>query len=323
MILAGQAAIPQWETEPCRPESNDMAQWVQRQHGKGAIDRAGELLIPWWVDNAELQAGELVEAFDIVQNWRTSHAFPLNTFQVNLRNRARRVQPDALVAQRLKRFSSMMNKLAREPKMKLSQMQDLGGCRAIMSSVGAVDQLFDLYRGGHGGETLFESEGTLKCYDYLRHPKSDGYRGIHVVGRFFSRRPVSQPWDAYRIEVQLRSRLQHAFATTVETVTTFTREPLKFGGGPDEWKRFFSLMGSALAVRERTALVAGTPQDHTELTRELRDITKQLKVRPRLAGWARALRRLPRRNVKKFKWLLLILSVTVLANAQMRPRPNV
>jgi len=286
-----------------------MAQWVQRLHAKGAIDRAGEVLTRWWTGDATLEQDVLLNSIDVVQNWRTSHAFPLNTFQVNLRNRARRVESDALVAQRLKRFSSMMNKLAREPQMKLSQMQDLGGCRAIMSGIEAVDRLFALYR-GHSAETLFESEGFLKCYDYIREPKRDGYRGVHVVGRYFARREVSQPWDGYRIEVQLRSRLQHAFATTVETVTTFTREPLKFGGGPDEWKRFFSLMGSALAIREGTAIVPGTPKDQGELTRELREITKQLKVRPRLAGWARALKRLPRRNVKRFKYLLLVLNVT-------------
>jgi hypothetical protein len=35
-----------------------------------------------------------------------------------------------------------MNKLTGEPRMKLSQMQDLGGCRAIMSSIDAVEQLY-------------------------------------------------------------------------------------------------------------------------------------------------------------------------------------
>jgi hypothetical protein len=53
----------------------------------------------------------------------------------------------------------MMNKLVREPTMKLSQMQDLGGYRAIVSDVGAVDRLYEMYRGG--GDMLFENEGTL------------------------------------------------------------------------------------------------------------------------------------------------------------------
>ena len=46
------------------------------------------------------------------------------------------------------------------------------------------------------------------------------------------------------------------------------------------------------------------------MIRELRDVTKALKVRQRLAGWARAIKKLPRRNVTQFKLLLLVLNVT-------------
>jgi hypothetical protein len=156
---------------------------------------------------------------------------------------------------------------------------------------------------------LFDSEGFLKCYDYIRNPKPDGYRGIHVVGRYRPKLEKNEPWHGQRIEIQLRTRSQHAFATAVETVTTFTRTRLKFGGGPDDWRRFFTLTGSAFALREGTPYVDGTPTDASELTKELRDITKSLKVRQRLVGWARALKQLPRRNVTKFKWLLLTLNV--------------
>jgi hypothetical protein len=252
-------------------------------------------------------------AVQIVQNWRASHAMPLLTFRMGLTNRASRVHDAPLVAQRLKRFSSVMNKLVREPHMKLSQMHDLGGCRAIMNDVAAVDRLFHLYRGSRldlGQQDLFGSEGALKCYDYIRTPKPDGYRGIHVVGRYRARLEKNEPWNGHRIEIQLRSRLQHAWATAVETVTTFTRFRLKFGSGPEEWRRFFALMGSALAIREGTRLIQGTPHDPVELTRELREYTRQLKVRQRLAGWARAIRRLPRRNVTKIRWLLMVLNVT-------------
>jgi hypothetical protein len=200
-----------------------------------------------------------------------------------------------------------MNKLARESHMKLSQMHDLGGCRAILADVRSVDRLYELYR---GPQDLFESEGSLKSYDYIRSPKPDGYRGIHVVGRYRARFAKNEPWNGHRIEIQLRSRLQHAFATAVETVTTFTKFPLKFSGGPDQWRRFFSLTGSAFALREGTSVIAGTPTDPGELIRELREVTKLLKVRPRLAGWARAIRKLPGRNVnKKFQYLLLVLNV--------------
>ena len=225
------------QKQPNAIESSCMAEWVKREHGKGEIDRAGRLLVPWWRDKT-LVDDTIGTAFGVVENWRTSHAMPLLTFRMGLTKRARRVESGAIVAQRMKRFSSVMNKLLREEQMKLSQMQDLGGCRAIVSSIEAVDRLYELYRGD--SPDLFGSEGTLKCYDYIRTPKPDGYRGIHVVGRYTARAVTNEPWNGQRIEIQLRSQLQHAFATAVETVTTFTRQPLKFGAGPDKWRRFFS-----------------------------------------------------------------------------------
>ena len=286
-----------------------MAEWTRRSFGKGEIDRAGELLVPWWSDYPKtlLDPESLGRAYSIVQNWRSSHAFPLNTFQVSLRSRARRVQRDALVAQRLKRFSSVMDKLAREPHMKLSQMQDLGGCRAIVADVHIVEELVDLYRGTES--MFFDAEGALKCYDYIKSPKPDGYRGVHVVGRYVPSSDKQEAWRGQRIEIQLRSRLQHAFATAVETVTTFTRERLKFGGGPTEWRRFFSLMGSAIALREGTARVPGTPTDDSELVRELGKAARDLRIRQRLRGWSTALTVVRRRSIGKFRWLLLVLDM--------------
>ncbi|OGP63355.1 MAG: hypothetical protein A2170_02735 [Deltaproteobacteria bacterium RBG_13_53_10] len=281
-----------------------MAQWVRREYSKADIDRAGALLIPWWKREVN-DPPESGRSYMIIENWRTSHARPLLTFRVGLERRAKRVDTKSLVAQRLKRFSSVMNKLVREPTMKLSQMQDLGGCRAIVSQIGDVDRLYELYR---ESPELF-GEGALKCDDYIRKPKSDGYRGIHVIGRFEGHAKNTEAWNGQRIEIQLRSQLQHAFATSVETVTTFTREPLKFGAGPEEWRRFFSLVGSAFASRENTPLVAGMPLEKNEILRELSELTKSLRVRQRLQGWTSAMTKLRSRNIRKAKWLLLVLNV--------------
>jgi hypothetical protein len=81
---------------------DEMAEWAYREYTKGEIDRAGELLAPWW--HTGVPHAELGKAFVIIENWRSSHAFPLNTFQVRLRHRAKKVEDNVLVAQRLKRF---------------------------------------------------------------------------------------------------------------------------------------------------------------------------------------------------------------------------
>lgn len=288
-------------------DDGHMAIWAKRDYSKGEIDRMAALLLPWWIGGPKTPEPEnLNYAWGVIENWRTSHGLPLNVFQAALRSRVKRVDEEVIVAQRMKRMTSVMNKLHRHHDMKLSQMQDLGGCRAILPDVMAVDAVYDMYR---GDEPLLGGEGSLKCYDYIREPKDDGYRGIHVVGRYTPRIASREPWNGQRIEIQLRSRLQHAFATTVETVTTFTKEPLKFGAGPTKWRRFFALMGSALALREATPFVPGAPRDATELVKELREAARILKVRQRLQGWTDAVRTLPRKNIEGFKWLLLVLDL--------------
>jgi hypothetical protein len=167
-----------------------------------------------------------------------------------------------------------------------------------------VIKVADLYR-----QSLYDTESGLKCYDYISSPKPDGYRGFHIVGRYRARVEKNEPWNGQRIEIQLRTQLQHAFATAVETATTFTRSKLKFGGGTVKWRRFFALTSSAIAVREGYPIVPDTPVRVDDLVGELRALATELKVRPLLKGWTDALQTLPKRTMKKATWLLLVLDV--------------
>jgi hypothetical protein len=176
-----------------------------------------------------------------------------------------------------------------------------------MPDIQSLAMLLSIYRATN--DDFVQSEGGMKCYDYVKFPKEDGYRGIHLVGRYKARAKKNEDWNGQRIEIQLRTQLQHAFSTAVETVTAFTRTPLKFGGGPAEWRRFFSLVGSLFAVQEGTPQVPGTPSDQAELKIELRRLMASLKVRKRLRGWTKALSVLPRKEMADARWILLVLDV--------------
>ena len=304
-IMVGSVAL---ESPFCNQldDDRDVAR-VKREHTKSEIDRAAATMLLWWKEAGEDTGIDLKtwkHCYDVIKNWRMSHAYPLNSFRTTLRARAEKVNPSAIVVQRMKRFTTLMNKLEREPSMKLSQMQDLGGCRSIVETMDHVNQIYGRYR----------SQET-KCYDYIRNLKEDGYRGIHLIGRYQPQRCSGKPWENQRIEIQIRTQLQHAFATTVETVTTFTREQLKFGGGHQDWRRFFSLIGSAFAYKEGTPLIPNTPHDQSLLRRELHDITKQLDVINCLQVWRQALSS-ALKVVKSYaekkvnaQWLLLVLDV--------------
>jgi len=251
--------------------------WASPAYSRTKVDQAGRTYID---PSATREEREL--ALTVISNWRSSHSFPLNTLQMNLRNSAAKCDRDPTVAQRIKRLPSIRHKLERIPGMKLSRMQDIGGCRAVVSSVQSVEKLLDYYK----SETRVKHR-LIREDQYIEKPKASGYRGVHLVYRYFSDR--NETWNGLAIEMQLRSRLQHAWATAVETVGTFTQQALKSSWGDEEWLRFFAFMGSALALREGTPVVPGTPTGD-KLTKELRRYAKKLEIIDRLTAYGQAVR---------------------------------
>lgn len=232
----------------------------------GELDRAGEA-----IGMGDLSPQHVA----LVDQWRASHNFPLNSFQVTLRGRVGRIASNAVVAQRLKRFRSIQAKLSRFDRMPLSQMQDIGGCRAVLPSLDDVAAAVDVHL----------VEGFRLAKDYIMKPKDDGYRSVHFVGRYKARFAEHECWNNRRIEVQLRTFIQHYFSTAMETATTFTGTPLKFGGGDPRWKRFFVLMGSAFALLEGTDPVEGVVADEGLISDELRQLDGDLAVLAKLKAW--------------------------------------
>src|SRR5438552_1006717 len=256
----------------------DMA-WTALAHSYSTVDAAGDILA-----NGNVNPEETEDAFDVVNNWRSCHAFPLNTLQMALRRKADRINTGkerALVAQRIKRLPAIIKKLERFPKLKLSVLQDIGGCRAVVSNISQVHALRTEWDRGDLRHKLVNET------DYLASPKRSGYRGIHLIYEYNSDR--SKTYNGLKIEIQLRSRFQHAWATAVETVGLFSAQPLKSSKGDARWLRFFALMGSVIAERERAVPVPGTPQNHAELVSELKAIARELDAKRRLTTYGRAL----------------------------------
>jgi hypothetical protein len=251
--------------------------WTKPGYSRRRVDQAGETLMATLASREDREL-----ALVVINNWRSSHSFPLNTLTVNLRKVASDRDREPTVAQRIKRLPSIRHKLERIPAMQLSRMQDIGGCRAVLSSAKAVNQLVDYYK-----NTSRIKHRLVREYPYIEEPKESGYRGTHLIYRYRSDR--SSTWNGLSIELQIRSRLQHAWATAVETVGTFTQQALKSSWGDEAWLRFFALMSSAHALREGTTLVPGTPTDPDELKRELRELVRKLDVVNRLSAYGAAM----------------------------------
>lgn len=224
-------------------------------------------------------------ATEVVNNWRAAHQYPLNTFQANLRRYARKGFKGMLVAERTKRRISIEQKLRWLDWLKLSRMQDIGGCRAVLKSVAMAKTLFSRYV---HSKMIHELE---KIDNYVLTPKKSGYRSIHLIYRY--RNNVESAYNSLRIELQIRSQLQHVFATTVEVVDLMTSQKLKSNRGTKKWERFFALMGNVFARQERGPLIPETPENVNEVREELRELENELKVTRILGGCQSALVKQP------------------------------
>ncbi|MDB6108311.1 MAG: hypothetical protein JWR69_61 [Pedosphaera sp.] len=219
--------------------------WSVPIYSKSQVDKAGMALL-------DGGGTTTVEARQIVDNWRSAHNFPLNSFQTGLRSKAKAVDGDFIVAQRIKRMSSILTKLKRY-NVRLSQMQDIGGCRAIMQNITHVSQLVESYQAGDMDKPDHEKG---KITDYIARPKSSGYRGVHIVYKYSGRSPA---FHGLNIEIQIRTVSQHAWATAVETVEIFTKYALKSSEGSTNWLRFFAVMATVIAQMENCNPVPSTP----------------------------------------------------------------
>lgn len=277
-----------------------MSRWAVPLYSKKRVNWAGKTLIS--ADRHTFEGiQEYLEALDIINNWRSVHGHPLNTFQTTLRTRSRQIDPSALVAQRVKRLSSIELKLSRFPTMTLSQMQDIGGCRAIVSTADNVKELVRLYRRSDLKHKLHTVD------DYMEQPKRTGYRGVHLIYSYYSDKVDT--YNSLKIEMQFRSQAMHAWATAVEIVGTFTRQALKSSQGEEEWLRFFALMGSAIAFMENTSLVPATPTDRATLIDELNDLAGKLDARRRLRTYGTAPTILENPDIKGQHFFLLELDM--------------
>lgn len=275
--------------------------WTKPIYTRTQVDKAGHILTD---KNATLEDKD--KAFLTLSNWRSSHSYPINTFQARLRTEAKRVDNGSLVVQRLKRVPSIIKKLERDQTktMALSQMQDIAGCRAILSDVSKVRQLAGVYRKSRG---LKHIRIKNREKDYIQNPKKDGYRGIHLVYRYKSDK--INTYDGLLIEIQMRSKIQHSWATAIEIVDLFTRQAIKSNEGNLEWKDFFRLVSSAFAKIEGQPTVPDTPLNQEELFNEIKKKVDSLKIFSKMDGWSRALKAIEP-QIKELHFFLLELDVT-------------
>jgi hypothetical protein len=172
------------------------------------------------------------DAYDVVNEFRSTFQRPLDKVTIQLRRFVGyECSADVVVAQRLKRLPTTLNKLGRQPSMDVTRMQDIGGCRAVLSTRAEIDAVLGRI-GTHWK--------IADVYNYIDTPKASGYRAMHVV--------VVR--DDRLIEIQLRTPGQHQWAVAVERIAPRIGASVKDGEGPPELLAFFALAARGIALEE-------------------------------------------------------------------------
>jgi len=124
---------------------------------------------------------------------------------------------------------SVVDKLKRES-IRLSQIQDIAGCRIVVTDVIEQEQVV---------ETLAAAFPGASVRDRRQEP-SFGYRAVHIVAEMFGK-PV---------EIQVRTSLQHMWANLSEKSSDVLDPEIKYGGGPDGWRNRLGTISESVAAYE-------------------------------------------------------------------------
>lgn len=216
---------------------------AELRFSKGEINRAGDILRDNEPEKYSIE--QFLWALDVLNNLREMYVHPLNAFQTTLRRKMKVADREALASQRLKRIPSIIGKLKRSPKMQLARMQDLGGLRAVVGTIEGVRELEQSYL--NNSYNRFKHVLTSQK-DYINDPKASGYRGIHLVYKYQG--ATNPHHNGLLLEIQIRTKMQHAWATAVETMGTFIGQSIKSSEADEAWTEYFSLVGSAFAHME-------------------------------------------------------------------------
>lgn len=182
---------------------------------KAQIERIWKKIKDWTVSSNELQ---------VFNEWRYYHNNIISNVQRSIKKRLKRLWINNInIVQRLKRLTSIKYKIIRFD-TRLSAMQDIWGIRIIVNDIPSVYETENII------SNLLRHNIQNKN-DYILNVKNDWYRSIHLIYKYSSK---IQKYNWLFFEIQIRSQLQHIWATTVEIIDTVERINIKWWGSSEK-----------------------------------------------------------------------------------------
>lgn len=177
---------------------------------KANLDKAGRVLSGRQAATQE-ESRELELIFD---EYRKSHLQPLSETTLELQQWLAQYGSKYYIAQRLKRKPQILRKLNRFS-VRLTQLQDIGGSRIIVENNSDVEKLISFLQDkvAHQGQLTL-----IRKTDYREKGRDDsGYRAVHLI----------LDKAGAKLELQIRSRIQHYWAENIERTSVIYGHYLK------------------------------------------------------------------------------------------------
>ena len=105
------------------------------------------------------------------------------------------------------------------------------------------------------------------------------------------------------LELQIRTKLQHTWATAVETMGTFLGQALKSRLGDKEWLDFFAIVASAFASIENTRLLRKhEPLSQKQIFKRVALMNEELRVLEKIRGYSVAVNEINKKGTSDVGW---------------------
>ena len=176
------------------------------------------------------------DELEILQSLRTSYKTTLAEIFEILQQCVKKIDKNGIVTYRVKRIDSIISKLKRMQKTQLPRIEDIAGCRCILSN---NKQVYEL-------KALLEQCLTIKSdrNDYIKVPKDNGYKSLHLVVQ-------TKDKKSKVIEVQLRCENDHNWATLVEITDQIYSTKIKEGQNESELSKMLFLLSKGINELDR------------------------------------------------------------------------
>lgn len=195
---------------------------------KTQIDRLGDRLREGSAGEAGLRLLD-----DYRRSFGEAHEIVVRTIRERLQ-----LEPTGRPA---KSTSSIREKLGRET-IRLSQIQDIAGCRIVLANVTEQERIVASLR------TLFPEASIV---DRRANP-SHGYRAVHIIARISEK----------LIEIQVRTPLQHLWAEFSEKLSDIIDPSIKYGGGEEQIRQMLTKLSDLTAVIEAAEIKMASLPKH-------------------------------------------------------------